>query len=369
VAAAGGSVADDHGLVADDHGLVAGVTEEAPRIVRCADEVPPPPPPGDRPPEAGPGEAWCRVWVPAENEMVSERVLVAPARKIKRWIAPVYAKRMRVECDGPAEIREVTVPAQYGTRRRTVTTSQARNVWERVRCGGDGCTCQECWKKETRPAVTEEVCERVCLEPSRTTLEFKPAAWRVVEEDYILEPGRCEEVCVPARYENRVRTVCKKPGRWEWRRNPDCEVPAVASLPALQVELIDQLPDHTEAGIFSRGETVRYELRLTHDEGSQAMADLGVRFELPPELEFISGKGVNAELEVTGEGQAASTAMFTLEIGQVRTIELMARVIGVPATNLVQLVASVHAPDGSELARETESTTLREPRVHPTAAR
>ena len=90
----------DAGLAgADDQGVVAGVRDEAPAaVVPCADQAPPPPP-GDRPPaEAGPGEAWCRVWIPPVNEMQTERVLVQPARKVKRWIAPVYGKRMKVVC-------------------------------------------------------------------------------------------------------------------------------------------------------------------------------------------------------------------------------------------------------------------------------
>ena len=363
------AVLADAGLAgADDQGVVAGVRDEAPAaVVPCADQAPPPPP-GDRPPaEAGPGEAWCRVWIPPVNEMQTERVLVQPARKVKRWIAPVYGKRMKVVCGRPAEISEQVVPGQYGTRRRTIVTDPGHDVWSRVKCGNDPCGCQECWKKDTCPPKTEDVCERVCIEPSRTVVKFRPAEWKVVEEEYMVEPGRCEEICVPARYETRARSVCKQPGRWEWRRNPNCDVPVAVSLPALEVELIDQRPDGSNEGIFARGELVRYELRVKHDEGSEAMADLGVHFKLPPELEFVSGRGVGTPIAITGSGQEASSSVFTLHIGDVRVIELMAKVVGVPSSNLVKLEASVQTHDGHQLATETESTTLKEGALTPTS--
>ena len=183
----------------------------------------------------------------------------------------------------------------------------------------------------------------------------------------MVEPGRCEEICVPARYETRARSVCKQPGRWEWRRNPNCDVPVAVSLPALEVELIDQRPDGSNEGIFARGELVRYELRVKHDEGSEAMADLGVHFKLPPELEFVSGRGVGTPIAITGSGQEASSSVFTLHIGDVRVIELMAKVVGVPSSNLVKLEASVQTHDGHQLATETESTTLKEGALTPTS--
>ncbi len=377
-----------------DHGMVAGARDEEPiadepvapvepaaaeDAVIAVDEptapseVPPveaapsqpvdagAPTSGDRPPAAGPGEAWCRVWIEPVHETRFERVLVQPARTIKRWIAPVYGKRMRVVCDSPAEIQETIDPGVFGTRRRRVVTEVPHTEWQRTRVGSGPCDCRECIKKIEHPAVVGEVCERVCIEPARAVLKFRPASWRVVEEDYVIEPGFCEDVCLPPRYETRSTNVCVKPGRWEWRRNVACDVPVRASLPALETRFWEERADGTSEGIFAVGETVRFELRVQHEEGDAVLADLGVHFTLPPELEFISGRGVGTPITVTGSGQSASTSAFTLSVGDERAIQLLARVTRVPVDNFVKTEAVIQTADGQVLATEVESTTLREP--------
>ena len=46
-------------------------------------------------------------------------------------------------------------------------------------------------------------------------------------------------------------------------------------------------------------------------------------------------------------------------MGQTRSLHIIAKVVSVPAGNLVQVTASVQTTDGTELAVETESTTLK----------
>lgn len=320
-------------------------------VVAVAASDEPTPPPNDRPPSANPGEAWCRVWIPAEYEESTTRVCVAPAGKKKNWVAPVYGTRVNLECITGPEIREKTTPAQFAKRKVQIRVpGQTRCV-----CTKDNCGCPT-RSQVTDPDSFRTECERLCLTPERTCFEFKPAQYKATEERYMIKPGFCQEICTPARYETKSNRVCVKPGRWDWRRNTDCEVPMEKPLAALQVELIDEKPSGEDEGIFRVGETVRYSMKVSHDDGSEAMADLRVVFQLPPELKFLSGTGNG--VTVAGTAQNAQTGVFTLAIGEVKTLQVMAQVVSVSPSNMIQMIASVQAADGFELARETESTTV-----------
>ncbi len=62
---------------------------------------------------------------------------------------------------------------------------------------------------------------------------------------------------------------------------------------------------------------------------------------------------------MSGAGQSAQTTSFNLGVGQTMRMQLLAKVLSAPPTNLVQLTASVVDAEGMELAVETESTTLK----------
>ena len=317
--------------------------------------------------------------------------MVAPGRTIKRWIPAVYGTRMKLVCVQEADLREEVVPAKFRMRTRTVTVAPERATWRRLPCetcseAPCGCKPQECWTKEICPAKHEEVCEPVCVEPSRYRLNFRPAQYKLVPERYEIEPARCEEVQIPPRFEVRTKRVCTCAGKWGWRQRPapacpppaptppaaPLPPPAPAPLAALQVELDDQRPDGSQEGVFSRGELVRYTVRVTHDDGSLAMPDLRVVFTLPPALEFVRGSSTASRggaLDLSGEGQRAQTGTFSLGIGDVRTIHVLARVIDVPPRHLVQFAARVESAEGVVLAHETESTTLQEGHAVPVGVR
>lgn len=315
--------------------------------------------PADRPPEARPGEAWCRVWIPPVTKEVAETVCVRPACVKKVPVPPTYGTRTKLVCLAPAQIREVQTPAVWTTRVRDVLACPEREVVERVACEPGALAAGEvqcdCFVKRVIPPVYEQVEEAVCVEPSRCCIEYQPAQYQCVEERFILKPAHCQEVLVPAQFETRMRTVICTPGRWEWRRNTDCEVPE--GLTALEVTMVDVAADGREEGIFRVGQEVRYELTVENDVGGKALDGLKVVFQLPPELVFVSGSGDG--LTVVGGGRQAETSRFALAVDQVVSLRLVARVVRGPAQgNLIQTIASVVAPDGSELVHETESTTI-----------
>jgi hypothetical protein len=301
------------------------------------------------------------VWVPGVTKTVAETVCVRPACKRCVWIPPQYGTRPKLCICQPARLQEVVKPPVWTTKQRDVMVCPPREGWSRICCPpvtGDECDPQECWQKCCEPAVWGKECCPVCVEPERYCVKYTPAQYAMAEERFLVEPGRCEEICEPAMYETRFREVCVRPGHWEWRRNVACEVPPEPVLPpALQVEMTDMSETGAEEGTFRVGSMVRYDLVVRSDQGGAAVNALRVVFELPPQLEFVSGQGEGG-VGVTGAGQTAESTMFGLPADGDQTFTILTKVLSAPPGNFVQFKASVVGADGVELAVETESTTL-----------
>jgi hypothetical protein len=130
-------------------------------------------------------------------------------------------------------------------------------------------------------------------------------------------------------------------------------------LPALQLEMIDLDQERQKKGIFEMGETFIYELVVENDVGTALTPDLKIVWNLPKELEFVSGSGDRGATVTGTGGQSAESSAFVLAPNQVLKFELVVKVVGVPERNLIQSRASVvSSSGGQELATETESTTL-----------
>jgi hypothetical protein len=134
----------------------------------------------------------------------------------------------------------------------------------------------------------------------------------------------------------------------------------IKGLPALQVEMIDLDEKRGKEGVWTVGQQFIYELTVENDRGTAITPDLKVVWSLPPELEFVSGVGTEG-ITVSGSGQGAESSAFVLAPDQVQKFEVIVKVISVPERlPLVQSRASVvSVAGGTELAVETESTTLR----------
>ena len=95
-------------------------------------------------------------------------------------------------------------------------------------------------------------------------------------------------------------------------------------------------------------------------KGTRAFWSIELLWELPPELEFITGKCLNGQVDVTGSAQQASSSEFTMGVGGYLDFEIQVRVLSAPDSNLVKAEAIVtRVSDGVRLAEETESTTLK----------
>jgi hypothetical protein len=133
----------------------------------------------------------------------------------------------------------------------------------------------------------------------------------------------------------------------------------IKGLPAIQLEMIDVDSNRQPKGIFEEGENFIYILKVENDVGTALTPDLKVVWNLPPELEFVSGAG-DRGATISGSGRSAESSSFVLRPNQVQNFELVVRCVGVPPRNLVQARAAVVTSTGNqELATETESTTLK----------
>ncbi len=134
----------------------------------------------------------------------------------------------------------------------------------------------------------------------------------------------------------------------------------VTGLTALQVEMTDKAKDGVEAGVFRVGETFLYRLRVENDVGTETTPEINVVWNLPPELEYVSGKSMSGDVVVTGSGNSARSADFAMGVGGRMDFEILVRVVSAPASTLVKTVALIQrAADSAELASESESTTLK----------
>ena len=176
------------------------------------------------------GQAWCRVWIPPEYAMVAEKVCVKEACQRTVQIPAEYGVRPKIICAEEAKIDERCVSAQYTTKTRTVMVCPEREEWKRICCERNpDLDCYEiqtqCWQKVVHPPVYEEDEGPVCISPERRCVDYTPARYVVTQERYLVSPARCQCIMDPPVFETRMKEVCVRPGRWEWRRNDTCEVP------------------------------------------------------------------------------------------------------------------------------------------------
>lgn len=330
---------------------------------------------GPLPPEAKPGEAWCCVWVPPVEGTVEECVCVKPESTRCEWVPPVYGTRQRLVMDEAPRVVERSTPGQYATQRRVVQASPAHERTRTVTVPGkDPCTPPSTLKvTERTPAVMQEECSRVALRPDRVALEYTPGSYRCVDERYEISPGFSQTVREPAQWATVTRKVVLQPGRWEWRLNPTCTVPAPVEAPApvacapappreqplhaLELEMIDLHPDGNRKGVFKVGSLIRYEVRVASDTAQGAMEGLRLVFDLPPELEYVTGSS-GTGLRVQGAGQQARTSEFRLAGEEALEMHIVARVKAAPPSELLQVAARVQDRSGETLAWETESSTV-----------
>jgi len=177
-----------------------------------------------------------------------------------------------------------------------------------------------------------------------------------------LEPGERAELTARFLTESigTARVLGSAKDSFGWASgNCACTV-AVVGLPALQSSMTDKDVAGEEKGIFDLGEEYDYVLFVENDLGSEVTPDLKVVFQLPDELEFISGKA-DGKIVVTGKGHSAETSTFVLIPPSEKVkIEIRVKATKIPASQLVKVLAVIQTPGGVSLAQQTESTTIKQ---------
>lgn len=178
-----------------------------------------------------------------------------------------------------------------------------------------------------------------------------------------LEPGEVKRfrVCFKAEKPGTCQTVVHAKDKDYFVASGCVCTTQIQGLPALQLEMVDLDARLNPKGIFVEGEEFVYRCVVENDSGTMVTPDLRVRFELPAELEFVSGRAMGG-VTVTGRGQEATSSTFVLAPPTEKQVfELRVRVIGVPPRRLVQARAIVTTGGGGGqiLAQESESTTLK----------
>lgn len=196
----------------------------------CRPACPTPPPcpateSAAMPPEAKPGEAWCRVYVPAQYETVTEQVTSVCATKRELWVPPVYESRVKRVLVEPERVETIELD---GVTRSVETCEVACPARTEVVCRTerDACGCPKTVSETvTVPATTRTSLHDVCIAPPTKVTLRHPAVYSAELCEVEVKPGRWVTEDVPPVVETVTHRVCRSPERWEWRRNPTCEVP------------------------------------------------------------------------------------------------------------------------------------------------
>lgn len=185
-----------------------------------------------RPPDAGPGEVWCYIRVPAVTQAVSEQVLVTPGGCREEWIPPVTQEVTEQVCVKPEQRVRVPVPAQFEERAEQVLVCDSKTEWRKVDCSpksmSQGEQVGECWTLVQVPAQYSTRTVRVQLKPESSREEVLPAEYVEQKRVVTVSEGYMKRIDIPPVYDVRTREVEVSPARWEWRRTSECEVPAPA---------------------------------------------------------------------------------------------------------------------------------------------
>jgi hypothetical protein len=243
----------------------------------------------------------------------------------------------------------------------------------------DNCICRDmeltCEIRPTDALLVGEPYE-VCTTVRNTgnyQLENIKVSMRLCEGSQVLEGSKLETVVplleVGKSFTHCARVVSYTVGDCRFMAHgvDDTQVAAagcyctahISGLPALQVEMIDLDAQGQKQGIFRVGQEFIYRLQVEEDSGSTPVNQLQVEWTLPPQLEFIRGRGTGGTT-VTGSGQSCQSSVFDLALGESRQFEIVCRVLSAPPGGLIQTEAVVRsAASGQQLAVETESSTLR----------
>lgn len=180
----------------------------------------------DRPPAARPGEAWCKVLIPARYETVTEEIETVCPSVQREWVPPIMETRVIPVVIQPACTDVIRTPG--ATRLDPICTelcpprTETRVVVTKDACG---CGTKSCETVHV-PAVNGIRTREVLVTAPGTQVVSVPAMVSADVCEVEVRPGYWRETRIPGVKERRSRVVCVAPERWEWQKNPSYVPPA-----------------------------------------------------------------------------------------------------------------------------------------------
>jgi len=181
--------------------------------------------PGDLPPDAKPGETWCKVEVPPTYCTVFDKVTTQCAQSQCVWVPPVFENHTREVCVCPPCAQEIDVPGVYRSQPYCHVVCPARKETQYDACG--------CPHVVEIPAQTETCMREICIQAPTRKVVYQPARYETQLDTCEVKPGYWQRCEIPPVCEMVPRQVCAAPAHWQWRKNPNCQAPPPPASPCL----------------------------------------------------------------------------------------------------------------------------------------
>jgi hypothetical protein len=171
------------------------------------------------PPAARAGECYARVFVPAQYQSETERVLKRQASERLEVVPAQYEwveERVLVK---EASERLETVPAVYETVTERVVDRPAHTVWKKGRGPierVDHATGEIMCLVEV-PATYKTVSRRVVKTPATTRTVAIPAQYETVKVRKLVSAPKTRSIEIPEEYQTITKRRLVAEGRMEWR--------------------------------------------------------------------------------------------------------------------------------------------------------
>ena len=189
------------------------------------------------PPNAVPGECYARVLTPAKYETIEDKVIVKEATE-EITIIPAQYETVEKKIEVIPETKKlVPVPAKYKEVVETVEVKPAERVWktsldkkalpvsqvllEAIKAQGinvDNTPANTCYKEYFKPAKYKIVSEDVIVQNERNETEIVPAQYDTVEEKVEVIPASKQVVEIPAEYEYVEEKVLVEEAKTVWKK-------------------------------------------------------------------------------------------------------------------------------------------------------
>lgn len=164
------------------------------------------------------GEIMCLVEVPAKYTEIKKRVLKTPAT-IKKIKIPAEYKTVRVQkLVKPSAENRKPIEAEYQTVQKRVKVSDAKVSWSLAGMSGEGEATGRTYCLAEVPAKYKTVAKQVVEEPATIKKVSVPAKFKTVRMKKLVSPATEKRIPIPARHEMVTKQSKISDARLEWRQ-------------------------------------------------------------------------------------------------------------------------------------------------------